>query len=100
MTKHSSHQEIFSHNFVIGGIAGIFGKSIIAPIERIKYIFVVSSADIRSPLYISLRILRGQEYRHRNWRPAALAWKHDELCPYLSLLGDRRLKSNSPFMSD
>ncbi len=41
MTKEAASKEIFSTNFVIGGIAGICGKTIIAPIERIKYIFVV-----------------------------------------------------------
>lgn len=33
----------FIKRFVFGGIAGISGKTIIAPIERIKYIFVTSS---------------------------------------------------------
>ena len=28
-------------NFINGGIAGIFGKSTIAPFNRIKYIFMV-----------------------------------------------------------
>ena len=33
----------FFKRFLFGGIAGICGKSSIAPIERIKYIFVTSS---------------------------------------------------------
>ncbi len=31
--------------FFNGGMAGVLGKTFIAPIERVKYIFVVGSAD-------------------------------------------------------
>ena len=34
-------EESWNVSFIIGGISGVLGKTSIAPIERVKYIFVV-----------------------------------------------------------
>lgn len=37
----STRNETKFKNFSIGGVSGMIGKTAIAPMERIKYIFVV-----------------------------------------------------------
>jgi len=53
--------------FVTGGISGICGKTVIAPIERVKYIFVVDSTDLRQPIHFRGRLAGGQVDRTRDW---------------------------------
>lgn len=72
--------------FVTGGVAGICGKSIIAPIERVKYIFVVGSPDLQPPLHLPRWLEGGQVYRPGNWRRPDVARQRHELRPHFPLL--------------
>lgn len=42
MVNSNSERDLFIKSFFIGGIAGCLGKTSIAPMERIKYIYMVS----------------------------------------------------------
>lgn len=42
MNDHFKKQENYLKSFIIGGISGCAGKTIIAPMERVKFIFTVN----------------------------------------------------------
>jgi hypothetical protein len=42
ITKNNRSLKTFK-SFISGGVAGVISKSIIAPIERVKYLFIVNN---------------------------------------------------------
>ena len=86
--------------FVTGGISGICGKTVIAPIERVKYIFVVTSTDIRPAFHNIRKLERSQEHFQGNRIPKTVAWESDELSTNIPIRITGYLISNSRFTSD
>jgi hypothetical protein len=51
MTLKTNNKQDFKKSFIIGGISGCVGKTVIAPLERVKYIFMVDLIDFRLDFY-------------------------------------------------
>lgn len=56
-------------NFVNGSLAGIFAKSIVAPLDRIKFIFMTSSRPFtyKAGFYEMVDIVKKKNFTHL-WR--------------------------------